>query len=451
MTVATLKRQGLINGSRSRHVQDYTPWQRPSDWPALPPAVPNEQKIAALFAVFDHDDNRCRFQIQGNYTVDWGDGVVEPLTSNTISNHVYDFNDPDLGAVTSEGFKVAVIIITPTAAASLTLLDFATNGAAGNPAYATGWLEMRVSAPNVTGMSLGGGPKQSHRLLRHFEWASAPPTFNITTVGFFSGCNALEDVSSGGWTVNQTNFTNWFSGCQSLRRIPLLDTRNVTNFGNCFNGCFSLEEVPLLDTSKATLASGMFSNCSSLRTVPLFDLSKVTTIAQMFSGCTLLESVPAFNLALCGAINSAFSGCSRLKSVGLMNTPLVTAFGNCFQNCVMLTTIPLLNTAAATGVASMFSGCTSLQTLPALDFSSVTSAPTTVFGTCTSLSKSDVRGLKLSHSYASCRLSGPELDRIYTNLPSGVSAQTITVTGNYGVATDNPGTATAKGWTVTGS
>src|SRR3954447_11334554 len=424
MTVATLKRQGLINGSRSRHVQDYTPWQRPSDWPTLPPAIPNEQKIAALYAVFDHDDNRCRFQIQGAYTVDWGDGVVEPLASNTICNHVYDFNDPDLGAVTSEGFKIAVVTITPTTG-SLTVLDFSTNGAAGNPGFTTGWLEMRISGPNVTSMSLGGGPKQSHRMLRHFEWASAPPTFNITTVGFFSGCNALEDISSGNWTVNQTNFTNWFSGCQSLKRIPLLDTRNVTTFATCFSGCFSLEEVPLLDTSKANSTSGMFSSCSALRTVPLFDLSKVLTIAQMFSNCTLLESVPAFNLPLCGAVNSAFSGCSRLKSVGLMNTPGVTTFGNCFQNCAMLTTIPLLNTAAATNVAAMFSGCTSLQSLPALDFSAVTSAATTVFGNCTSLSKSDVRGFKITHSYVSCRLSGPELDRVYTNLASGVSAQTI--------------------------
>ena len=42
------------------------------------------------------------------------------------------------------------------------------------------------------------------------------------------------------------------------------------------------------------------------------------------------------------------------------------------------------------------------------------------------------------------------LDAIYTNLASGVTAQTITVTGNWGVATDTPSIATAKGWTVTG-
>jgi hypothetical protein len=47
-------------------------------------------------------------------------------------------------------------------------------------------------------------------------------------------------------------------------------------------------------------------------------------------------------------------------------------------------------------------------------------------------------------------LSATQLNAIYTNLASGVVSQTITVTGNWGAATDTPSIATAKGWTVTG-
>jgi hypothetical protein len=37
---------------------------------------------------------------------------------------------------------------------------------------------------------------------------------------------------------------------------------------------------------------------------------------------------------------------------------------------------------------------------------------------------------------------------LYTSLQT--VARTITVTGNWGTASDNPAIATAKGWTVTG-
>jgi hypothetical protein len=57
--------------------------------------------------------------------------------------------------------------------------------------------------------------------------------------------------------------------------------------------------------------------------------------------------------------------------------------------------------------------------------------------------------LKVTFSVASLKLSGAALDEIYTNLPT-VTAKTITVTGNYGTATDTPTIAIAKGWTVTG-
>jgi hypothetical protein len=49
---------------------------------------------------------------------------------------------------------------------------------------------------------------------------------------------------------------------------------------------------------------------------------------------------------------------------------------------------------------------------------------------------------------ASSNLGPDALDEIYTSLPT-VSGQTITVTSNWGTASDDPTIATAKGWTVT--
>jgi hypothetical protein len=66
-----------------------------------------------------------------------------------------------------------------------------------------------------------------------------------------------------------------------------------------------------------------------------------------------------------------------------------------------------------------------------------------------SLSRIQAKDFRFTFSVASCKLSATALNEIYTNLPT-VTGQTITVTGNYGVATDNPAIATAKGWAVTG-
>jgi hypothetical protein len=60
--------------------------------------------------------------------------------------------------------------------------------------------------------------------------------------------------------------------------------------------------------------------------------------------------------------------------------------------------------------------------------------------------------MKVSVSFANCKLSAADLNEIYTNLAdlTGLTGQTITVTGNYGTAGDDPTIATAKNWTVTG-
>jgi hypothetical protein len=72
-----------------------------------------------------------------------------------------------------------------------------------------------------------------------------------------------------------------------------------------------------------------------------------------------------------------------------------------------------------------------------------------MFQNCSSLSRIQAKDFRFTFSVASCKLSATALNEIYTNLPT-VTGQTITVTGNYGTAGDDPAIATAKGWTVTG-
>jgi hypothetical protein len=73
-----------------------------------------------------------------------------------------------------------------------------------------------------------------------------------------------------------------------------------------------------------------------------------------------------------------------------------------------------------------------------------------MFRNCNSLARIEASDFRFTFTVANCKLSAAALDEIYTNLPT-VTGQTITVSGNYGIAGDDPTIATAKGWTVTGS
>jgi hypothetical protein len=100
----------------------------------------------------------------------------------------------------------------------------------------------------------------------------------------------------------------------------------------------------------------------------------------------------------------------------------------------------------------MFNNCFSLTSVPALITTAVAASSgfNNTFAACNSLARIQAKEFNFTFSVANCKLSAAALNEIYTNLPT-VTGQTITVTGNYGVAGDDPTIATAKGWTVTGS
>ena len=280
------------------------------------------------------------------------------------------------------------------------------------------------------------------------------PLFNTAAVTsmnqMFSGCRGLQTVPLFN-TAAVNNMTNMFTICTSLTTIPMLNTAAVTNMNNMFNSCSNLQTVPLFNTAAVTDMSNMFAGCSSLQTVPLFNTAAVTFTNSMFVSCISLQTVPLFNTAIVTNMSSMFNNCSSLQTVPLFNTAAVTDMSSMFNNCLSLQTVPLFNTAAVTNMSTMFNNCNSLAAVPALTTTAVTSSGNfnTIFGSCNSLSRIQAKDFNFTFSVASCKLSATALNEIYTNLPVAIG-QTITVTGNYGAATDDPTIATLKGWTVTG-
>jgi len=102
-------------------------------------------------------------------------------------------------------------------------------------------------------------------------------------------------------------------------------------------------------------------------------------------------------------------------------------------------------------MAQMFNNCYGLQSVTGLSGASAygSGTYTSMFNNCPSLQSISATNMKFTHSIQYCKLSATYLNAYYTALPT-VSAQTLSVTGNWGTATDNPAIATAKGWTVVG-
>jgi hypothetical protein len=274
-------------------------WVRPSDWLPMPTVTSAEQKFVGLHGVWENGDNVVAFLFAGNYTVDWGDGVVENVASGVKAEHQYSWASIPAGTTTSQGYRQVIITVTPQVGQNLTSCNFQQRFTARNQIYTTGFLDVTLSMPNASaGASITfGGVTVAH---------GNAERVNVLTIG---GC---------------TSMANMFILCRSLVSIPLFDTSAVTSMSSTFSSCISLKTVPLFNTVNVATMFNMFNACSSLAYVPLFDMTSNISMTQMFINCTSLQSVPLFNTSIVISMQTAFQNCSSLQSLPALSTAGIT-------------------------------------------------------------------------------------------------------------------------------
>jgi hypothetical protein len=381
-------------------------WQRPVDWLLLPTVTSAEQKFVGLYAVWEDGDNVVAFLFRGAYTVDWGDGVVENVADNVKAEHQYSWASIPSNTTTSQGYRQVIITVTPNGG-NLTSCNFQQRYTARNQSYTTGFLDVTLSIPNAS--------------------AGASITFGGTTVGH-----------------------------RNVERATVLTIGSATDISAMFRECRMLQSLPLFNTASVTLFALLFNNCSSIKTVPLFNTSSATNFSGMFQNCSALIEVPLFNTALVQVFGTMFSGCSSLKTIPLLNTVSGADFSQMFNSATALQDLPLINTSLATTMNAMFLGTASLRSIPALSTANITTATGTDFGNF-SFGNSSLARCEMVFarqvSFNGSGLSAPALVEIFTNLVdrSATTSATITITGNWGVASLTAGDlliATSKNWVV---
>jgi len=297
------------------------PWVRPADWLEMPTVSETEQKFVGLFAVYDTPENFIAVYFEGDYTVDWGDGVIDNISGGNKVQHSYVWSDISSDTLTSEGYRQVLVTVTPQSGQNLTIMDLTVRHDNVNTSSqsTTPWLDLAVSMPNA---DTGGS-------LRFCGYE-----YGLNGNGYLFDVQRIIIIHAGG----MTDFTECFYTFTSLRKVEILKSPSADNFRYLFDYCTALTDVTLSDTASVTDMSNMFSACIALTTVPLFNTASVTNMSSMFANCYALTTVPLFN------------------------TASVTDMSNMFSACIALTTVPQFVTSSVTNMSSMFNSCTNLQT-----------------------------------------------------------------------------------------
>jgi hypothetical protein len=324
------------------------------------------------------------------------------------------------------------------------------------------------------------------------EWV--PPsiceTQNATNLNFmFYYCSSLKKVPGTFNTSKCTFMSQLFQDCQALKRVPAINTSRVTstNMAGLFAGCRALEEIPgEISGASATSMGSLFFGCDNLRYLPkITNTSNITNFSFMFAQTRSLEQVPYFDTTAGTLFNDMFntSAITNLDAWGnTFNMPNATNTSNMFRFDRTLERVPntFVTGATLTTANAMFYECYKLMNCPGMTLTGVSNL-TEFFYNCRGIKEIPDRQLRINAagtytnmffqnwslsycglsgstganvSFENCSLGATALNTIYTNLgvagASGSGTRTITVTGNWGTAADNPGIAHAKGWTVTG-
>ena len=308
-------------------------------------------------------DGENEYPATFNFTVDWGDGTTDTITTDTISGKaVHPYNNLD----TEKEIKISI----------------------------TGTFES-IASTNEENV-----PRQGiEKLVRVEQWG----TTGIKTLGLFDCTNLTElaeptessfkDLSyvyfegSGITSIPDkmfmnctkiTSFERAFNNCNNLTTIgnnAFANCSSAIGFLNCFDGCTSLETIgdyAFVNCSNVQSFENNFEDCTNLRTIGNYafaNCNSAISFQNCFNGSTNLETIGDYAFANCSSVTSfelAFYGCSNLETIGdyaFANCSSVESFRQCFYGCTSLETIGEHMFEGCESVKSYeitFHGCTSL-------------------------------------------------------------------------------------------
>jgi hypothetical protein len=384
-------------------------WIRPAGWPALPTLTTADDKYAGVYAIYEGKTNRLALShnsVAASNTIDWGDGTSVTWTGNAFQVKTWDYSTISAPVLVDDaGYNYKPVLIqyqlnsgTPGP------LQLSNTIAAIGAVVQSNWLDLLMSWP--AGFLFAQRP----RLMQRLNLLKGPGNQNLSSAytGLF-GLRVFEGNMFGPGNTNQ--YTSIQTSLVSIGPARL-GNLEVNKTGSVING------------------SGMFSS-GFIKSVGDINFTNVN-ITTMFNACRDLETVGNITARETTSITNLVSGCTNLERIGIIDigTGTASVSGNdAFNACVNLREIEFISPNGATRL----------------------STTTGMFTSCNKLRRLRLPGMSVTFSIFEADLERAELVQLFNDLATVVVTQTITITGNPGVATLTAGElliATSKNWTV---
>lgn len=380
-------------------------WARPSEWLDLnvPTGVP--EKIIGIVAVnpngqgeqqnyvafdLDTDDN-------SSFTVDWGDGTVETLTTDTNHYHEYDYDTLTTSSSTVEstpfrGYRQVKFEITPVGSAKFSSIDF--NKVGGYSNFAT--IERRMGS-QILDFFISTSNAQYIRLqdniymplLEQLEVRNTSSNACTTSNVLYRGGKSLRSIPFVPYSdsASARSFYLAFAYCYALTHLPdgFADPdkywfRNPSNMIYAFYRCYALKYLPegiFGDANNEWVnnatVNGTFYDCRNLKYIPYIPVRTsggTVDFRNTFYNCLDLKAIPkGFSVKQVNSngLQSTFYNtreCYDFSVVDLDSVTLGTNYSmyRAFQNIDSTRTFPYVGQfTKANNVRDMFVGGTQLE------------------------------------------------------------------------------------------
>ncbi|MBO4417971.1 MAG: leucine-rich repeat protein, partial [Bacteroidales bacterium] len=236
-----------------------------------------------------------------------------------------------------------------------------------------------------------------------------------TLSGLFTDWNTVTEFDEIRYFTSVTSTEGVFNGLAQLKHITIPD--NITTLGT-FRSCSALETVAL-PAAINSIPEWCFDGCSSLKSVTL--PTRISSIpGYAFRNCAALTTLDVPS-TVTSVGEYAFSGCTVFTGIDMPSG--VTTIGDyAFQNCKAIVSVTLPASLTYLGEYA-FSGCTSLATVVLPD--NMTSIPAYCFENCKSLASISWPSALQSigdGAFYGCVISKGESDASMIELPATVKS-----------------------------
>jgi len=479
-------------------------WYRNPEWIPIPNISTDEQVLYSVIRV-DNDTsggtilNEYGIRVIGTGTisVDWGDGIIETLTTNVAKYHQYSYSA--CTNLTSMGYKQCLLKITSTG--NITQIN---NGFTNARSYKIPKvLDIVANLPNITTLdnfvySNNNGVAANRCEYVERVWIknyipSASMNYMFSTcyklksiilhigdatvlTSAFRDCVSLSNLDNVTIdSISTTSLSATFQGSSKLQYSPSwLKLCTPTILADTFNGCYSITDVEFGDISSVGDCGELFYNCYTLRTLKYSGNFTPTIIYRMFNGCYKLCCVngsPVITID-CSDLTSTsnqmqtFNNCNEITGVvltgrtSILDSTLTSTFQNCY-NCEYIN-ISFDFNCIGKSANNIFTNCRKLKTID-INCSGVINV-STMFGTNTMFELESIRirnllpaatGADVVANFQYTSMSRDALIQLFNDLPdrTSLTAGTINITGTLGtpnlIQADRD-IALNKNYTITG-